>query len=89
MIQVQECFTFTVKAFPNWTKRYPARVQITDATNDVMLRKYLCIKDLHLCFRDVHKKSFQAGKCLNKCQLNRAKPRQVKGNSYKLSQNQP
>ena len=34
-----------------------------------------------------HKKNFQAGNCSKECQLNRAKPRELKDISYKLSKN--
>ena len=61
-----------------------ARVQVSNN----ILWKYFCTKDLHLCLKGVHKKGLQAGNCANKFKLNLSKPRQVKGNSHKLSKNQ-
>ena len=54
-----------------------ARVQVRDG----MLRKYLCVKNLYLFVKDIHRKNLQADFCAKECQLNRKKSREVKGNS--------
>ena len=56
-------------------------VQLSDA----MLRKYFYIKYLCRHVIDNHGRSLQAGNCEKRCELNRAEPREVKDNSYKLS----
>ena len=66
-----------------------AWVQVSDG----MLRKYLCIKYLlikYFCRHVIgnHRRNLQGGNCAKECQLSRAKPREVKDNSYKLSKNQ-
>ena len=43
------------------------------------------IKDFCLCLKDNHRINFEAGNYTKECQLNRAKPRELKENSYKLS----
>ena len=60
------------------------RVQVSDG----MLTKYFCMKYLCCHVIDNHSREPQAGKCAKERQLNRAKPREVKSNSYKLSRNQ-
>ena len=50
-----------------------------------MLWKYFCTKYLCLRVKDNHIKILQASKYVKVFQLNRAKPREVKDNSYKLS----
>ena len=57
------------------------RVQV----NDGMLWKYFCINYLCLRIKDNHGKNLQASNYAKECQLNRAKPREVKDNSYRLS----
>ena len=47
--------------------------------------EYFCIKELCHCDKSNHRKNVQAGNCAKECQLNQAKPREVKDNSYKLS----
>ena len=54
-----------------------ARAQISDD----MLRKRFCVKYLRHHVIDNHSKDLQASKCAKECQLNRTKPREVKGNS--------
>ena len=54
----------------------------------VCLRKFFCIKDLCLHFKDSHRKNLKTENCVKECQLNRAKPRELKDNSCKLSKNQ-
>ena len=58
-----------------------ASVQVSDG----MLYKYFCIKGFCLCVTDIHRKNLQGGHCAKECQLNREKPGEVKGKSYKLS----
>ena len=50
-----------------------------------MLWKFFYIKNIWLRVKEVHEKNLQAASCAKECQLNRAKPREVKGGSYKLS----
>ena len=50
-----------------------------------MLWKYFCTKYLCLRVKDNHMKILQASKYVKVFQLDRAKPREVKDNSYKLS----
>ena len=50
-----------------------------------MLYKYFCVKGFCLCVTDIHRKNLQGGHCAKECQLNREKPGEVKGKSYKLS----
>ena len=76
---------FTVKAFlPEQNNKFNARVQFSDG----MLGKYFCIKYLYRHVIDNYSRNLQAGNCAKECQLKRAKPREVKENSYKLSKNQ-
>ena len=58
-----------------------SRVQI----GDCIMWKYFCVTGLCLRVKDhrksVHRKSVQSSNCAKECQLNRAKPREVKCNS--------
>ena len=65
-------------------QNYNARVQVRDG----MQRKYFCIKDLCLHFKDNHRKNLRADNCAKECQLNREKSPEVKDNSYKLCKSQ-
>ena len=59
------------------TEIYDARDQVSDG----MLRKLLCVKFFRRHFIDNHSRDFRASNCSRECQLNRAKPREVKDNS--------
>ena len=50
-----------------------------------MLRKFFYIKCLCRHVIDNYSRNLQTGNCANECQLNQAKQRKVKDNSYKLS----
>ena len=50
-----------------------------------MLRKYFFVKNLCRHVTDNHSRDLQASNCAKERRLNRAKPRDVKDNSYKLS----
>ena len=50
-----------------------------------MLRKYFCVKNLRRHVIDNYSRDLQASNCAKEFQLNRAEPREVKDNSYKLS----
>ena len=73
------CISFHFRGFLN--NKCNARVQ----ANDGMLWKCFPIKDLFLRIKDFHGKNLQGGNFTKECQLNRAKPREGKRNSYKLS----
>ena len=76
-----EClFPFTV-LLTEQNNKLNARVQVSDG----MLQKDIYIKYLCLCVKDIHKKNLQADTYAKECQLNRAEPQEVKGNSYKFS----
>ena len=49
--------------------------------SDVMLKKFFCAKYLI----DNHSTDFQTSNSTKECQFNRAKPREVKSNSLKIS----
>ena len=51
--------------------------------SDSMLWKYFCVKYICGLVKGNHRKNLQTVK--KECQLNRAKPPEVKDNSYKLS----
>ena len=59
-----------------------------DWVSDGMLRKYLSVKGLYRHIIDNHSRDLQASNCIKECQLNRAEPREVIDNSYKLSRSQ-
>ena len=69
--------SFHCKALTEQNNKCNVRVQVSDG----MLWKYFCIKDLFRRVKDIHRKNLQAGNCAKECQLNRAKPREVKDNS--------
>ena len=56
-------------------------VQVSDG----MLRKYFRVKYLCRHVIDNHSRNLQAGNCAKECQLNHAKPQEIKDNSYILS----
>ena len=56
-------------------------VQVSDG----MLRKYFRVKCLCRHVIDNHSRNLQAGNCAKECQLNHAKPQEIKDNSYILS----
>ena len=58
---------------------------LSKAISDGMLRKFFCIKYLCCHVIDNYSRNLQTGNCANECQINQAKPRKVKDNSYKLS----
>ena len=47
-----------------------------------MPRKYFYIKYLCFCIKDNHRKNLSTSNCASECQLNSAKPREVKDNFY-------
>ena len=68
---------------PEQNSKCDTRVEVSDG----MLWKYLCIKDLCLHVKDNYRKNLQAGNCAKERQLNHAKLREIKDNSYKFSKN--
>ena len=53
-------------------------VQVSDG----ILRKYFCVKNLCRHVRENHSRNLQASNSTKERQLNRAKPQEVKDNSY-------
>ena len=80
-VRVSLCVCIYVCFLTEQNNKCNVRVQV----NDGMLWKYFCINYLCLRIKDNHRKNLQASNYAKECQLNRAKPREVKDNSYRLS----
>ena len=78
------CYFLSPESLLTERNKCNARVQFSYD----MLREFFCIRYLCRHVKDIHRRNLQAGNCAEECQLNRAKPGELKDNSYKLSKNQ-